>query len=145
LSEGYLFGASQAILKTPVVPRPETSTSEQDQKLVVMVADRSHKATAPEPITPSGKFATPADAAKAFTELRDKSLAYARTTNDDLRVHITKGPVGTMDAYQMLLLMAVHTGRHTAQLKEVEANQDYPRATARVQVVVADAIASGVR
>jgi hypothetical protein len=137
LSEGYLFGAAQGMLKSEVVARPATSTSETDQKLAVMVGDRSHKATAPEPITPSGKFATPADAAKAFTQARDKSLAYARTTADDLRIHVTNGPVGTMDAYQMLLLMATHTGRHTAQIREVQANAGYPKATARVEVVVA--------
>jgi hypothetical protein len=129
LSEDFLFKTSQGILKTPVVPRPETSTSETDHKLVMMVADRSHKATAPEPITPSGKFATPADAAQAFTEKRDRNMAYAKTTTDELRVHTVKGPLGTMDAYQFLLLMASHTGRHTDQIKEVQANADYPKAS----------------
>jgi len=133
LSEDFLFKTSQGILKTPVVPRPETSNSEQDHKLVVMIGDRSHKATAPEPITPSGKFATPADAAAAFTEKRDRNLAYAKTTTDDLRVHTVKGPLGIMDAYQFLLLMASHTGRHTDQIKEVQANADYPKVTASVR------------
>jgi hypothetical protein len=132
LSEDFLFKTSQGILKTPVVARPETSTSEQDQKLVAMVGDRSHKATAPEPITPSGKLATPADAARAFTEKRDRNIAYAKTTTDELRVHTVKGPLGIMDAYQFLLLMASHTGRHTDQIKEVQANADYPKTTAAV-------------
>jgi hypothetical protein len=129
LSEDFLFKTAQGILKTPVVARPETSTSEQDHKLVAAVGDRSHKATAPEPITPSGKFATPADAAAAFTEKRDRNLAYAKTTTDELRVHTVKGPLGIMDAYQFLLLMASHTGRHTDQIKEVQANADYPKVT----------------
>jgi DinB superfamily len=128
LSEDFLFKTQQGILKTPVVPRPETSNSEADHKLVAAIGDRSHKATAPEPITPSGKFATPADAASAFTEKRDRNLAYAKTTTDDLRVHTVKGPIGTMDAYQFLLLMAAHTGRHTDQIKEVEANAEFPKA-----------------
>ena len=87
-----------------------------------------------EPITPSGgKFATPEDAAREFTERRDKSIAYAKSTTDDLRIHMTKnGPVGPMDAYQLLLLMASHAGRHTAQIREVEANASYPKSTARV-------------
>lgn len=130
LAEGFLSGAVQGILKSPVVERPATSNSETDQKIAMMIGDRSHKAKAPEPIVPSGKFATPADAAKEFTARRDKSLEYAKTTTDDLRVHVTKGPIGTMDAYQMLILMATHTGRHTEQIKEVEANADYPKASA---------------
>jgi DinB superfamily len=133
LSEDFLFNTAQQILKTEAVARPATSTAETDQKLIALVGDRSHKATAPEPIVPSGKLNTPGDAAKAFTEKRNKSLEYARTTNDDLRIHITKGPIGTMDAYQFLLLMASHTGRHTVQLREVQANPDYPKVTAKVQ------------
>jgi hypothetical protein len=133
LAEDFLRGYAQQTLKSPAVERPATSTSEGDHKLVAMVGDRSHKAKAPEPITPSGKFTTPADAAKEFTERRDKSLEYARTTTDDLRVHVAQGPAGTMDAYQFLLLMASHTGRHTEQIREVQANPDYPKTTAQVQ------------
>jgi len=131
LAEDFLMGASQGMLKSQAVDRPATSNSDQDKKLVAMVADRSHKAKAPEQIVPSGaKFATPADAAKEFTARREKSLEYARTTSDELRVHVTQGPVGTMDAYQLLLLMAVHTSRHSDQIREVKANPDYPKNSA---------------
>jgi hypothetical protein len=133
LSEDFLRGYAQQTLKSPVVERPANSNGEFDQKLVGMVGDRSHKAKAPEPIVPSGKFATPADAAQEFTARRDKSLEYARTTTDDLRVHVAKGPAGTMDAYQLLLLMASHTGRHTDQIREVQANPDYPKTSAQLQ------------
>jgi len=131
ISEGFLLGAAQGMLKSPPVDRPATSNAEQDKKIAVMIADRSHKAKAPEAIVPSGtKFATPADAAKEFTARREKSLEYARTSNDELRVHTTQGPIGTMDAYQLLILMAVHTDRHTDQIKEVQASPDYPKTTA---------------
>jgi hypothetical protein len=134
LAEGYISGGAQMLLKSPVVERPATSNEEQDHKIALMVGDRSHKVKAPEPITPSGvKFATPADAAAAFIAARDKNLEYARTTTDDLRVHVTKGPFGDMDAYQLLLLMASHTGRHTEQIREVQANPDYPKTSAQVQ------------
>jgi uncharacterized damage-inducible protein DinB len=130
VAEEFLLNATQGLMKSPAVDRPGSSTAEQDKKIAMMIRDRSHKAKAPEPLVPSGKFATPADAAKEFTARREKSLEYARTTNDELRVHTTQGPVGTMDAYQLLILMAVHTGRHTDQIKEVQANPDYPKATA---------------
>jgi len=127
LAEGYIFEGSQKELQTPAVPRPEKSTPEVDQKLVAMIQNRSQKATAPEPLVPGKKFATPADAAKAFIEARDKTIAYVKSTNDDLRTHTGPGPVGPMDAYQTLLLLSSHTLRHTAQIKEVEANADYPK------------------
>jgi hypothetical protein len=31
-----------------------------------------------------------------------------------------------MDSYQAIILMATHTARHTAQIKEVQANANYP-------------------
>ncbi len=127
LAEGFLTEATAKILTSPAVARPEKSNAEVDHKVVEMVGDRSHKMTAPEPIVPSGsKFATPADAAAAFIAARDKSIEYAKTTNDPLRVHVAPGPAGPMDDYQFLLLMAAHTGRHTLQIKEVEASAGYP-------------------
>ena len=130
LAEDYIFGASQQILKTPAVPRPEKSNAEFDHKLVAGVQDRSNKVTAPEPITPSGKFATPSDAAREFTARRDKTIAYVKSTDDDLRVHVGPSPLGQIDDYQFLLLLASHTVRHTLQMKEVQGNPGYPKAPA---------------
>ena len=127
LAESYIFGGSQQIMKTPAVARPEKSNSEVDHVIVTRVQDRSQKATAPEPLVPGRKFATPADAAKAFTEARDQTIAYVKSTQDDLRTHVGPGPAGPMDAYQFLLLLSSHSARHTAQIREVEANAAYPK------------------
>ncbi len=128
LAEEYIFSGAQGVLKTPAGPRLEGATAEHDRALVAGVKDRSKKATAPEPIVPADKFATPADAAREFTARRDKTIAYVKTTNDALRVHSTDGPAGKMDSYQFLLLLSAHSSRHTAQIREVEANPDYPKA-----------------
>ena len=122
-----IFGGAQQILKTPAVDRPEKSNSEVDHILVSRVQDRSQKATAPEPLVPGRKFSTPAEAAKAFTEARDKTIAYVKSTQDDLRTHVGPGPAGPMDSYQFLLLLSSHSARHTAQIREVEANAGYPK------------------
>jgi uncharacterized damage-inducible protein DinB len=127
LAENYIFGGAQQILKTPAVDRPALSNEEVDRKIVAGVQDRSHKAKAPEAIVPSGKFATPEDAAREFTARRDKTIAYVTTTTDELRVHVGPGPAGPMDAYQFLLLLAAHSARHTAQIREVESNAGYPK------------------
>ena len=127
LAEDYIFGGSQQILKIPAVDRPASSNAEVDKKIVAGVQDRSKKATAPEPLVPGAKFATPDDAIREFTARRDNTIAYVKTTNDELRVHVGPGPAGPMDAYQALLLLASHSARHTAQIREVEANTGYPR------------------
>jgi len=133
LAEEFIRGGAQALLKSPPADRLATANAEHDKKLAEMVADRTHKAKAPEPIAPGGtKFATPDDAAKEFIARRETSLEYVKTTQDELRVHVTQGPVGPMDAYDLLILMAAHTSRHTAQIREVQASPDYPKASAQV-------------
>jgi len=133
LAEDYLFGAVQRILQSPAVPRPASSTEAFDHKVVERVQDRSQKATAPEPITPTGKFETPEDAAREFTARRDKTIAYVKSTEDDLRVHVAPSPAGPLDAYQFLLLLASHSARHTAQIREVQANAGYPKAGTKAE------------
>jgi len=129
LAEDYMFGATQQILKSPAVDRLPSATAEDDHKFVAMIQDRSKKATAPEPITPTGRIASPADAIREFTAKRDKTIAYVKSTNDPLRAHAMDGPVGKMDDYQFLLLLASHSARHTAQIREVQSNAAYPKAT----------------
>jgi hypothetical protein len=128
LSESFIFDLSQQTLKTAAVPRPDKSNSAFDQQLAVMIQDRSHKATAPAPIDPVAKAATltPEDARKQFTVKRDSNEEYVKTTSDELRTHVAPGPAGPMDAYQTFILMATHTARHTEQIKEVQANANYP-------------------
>jgi hypothetical protein len=38
-----------------------------------------------------------------------------------------------MDSYQLLLLLAAHSSRHTAQILEVKANPSYPKTMAAVR------------
>jgi uncharacterized damage-inducible protein DinB len=128
LAEEYIFNASQQTLKAPAVARLAGADAEHDHGLVARIKDRSQKATAPEPITPTDKFATPADAAREFAARRDKTIEYVKNTHDPLRVHSVDGPLGKMDSYHFLLLLAAHSSRHTAQILEVEANPNYPKA-----------------
>ncbi len=136
LAEGYLFGAAQQSLKTPAGARLESANSEADHKLVAMLQVRSQKATAPEPIVPAGKFETPADAAREFTERRNRTIAYVKTTQDELRAHSGPGPIGQIDSYQVLLLLAAHSARHTAQIREVQSNAAYPKSSAQRQFLL---------
>jgi len=130
LAESFLLDNASKLLQTPAVARPATSNAQVDRKLLAGVQDRSRKATAPEPLVPSARFQTPADAAREFTSRRDKTIAYVKTTDDGLRVHVGEGPVGPMDAYQFLILLSAHSERHTAQILEVKANPDFPKTSA---------------
>lgn len=128
LAEDFIFAGSQKMLQAPAQPRPATSTPEHDREIFAMVQDRSHKATAPEPIKPTGQWSTVDDAIAEFTKRRERNISYVRDTNDELRTHSSSDtPLGTMDAYQVLVLMAAHTLRHTAQIQEVKTSPGYPK------------------
>jgi hypothetical protein len=127
LAEDFLRNTAMKVVQTPAVARLATATPENDRKLFESVQDRSKKASAPEPIRPGAKFATPADAVREFTARRGKTVEYVKSSNDDLRTRVTTSPLGQLDAYQFLLLLASHSARHTAQIREVQANAAYPK------------------
>jgi uncharacterized damage-inducible protein DinB len=129
LSEDFLFGVSQQMLKSPAQARASVSGQPPDEALLMRVADRSQKVLNPDALAPKGRFKTPDEAIAEFSARRDRHIEYVRTTSDELRAHFSPGPGGTKpDAYQFLLLTASHSARHTAQIKEVEANPKYPAA-----------------
>jgi hypothetical protein len=129
LSEDFLFGVSQQMLKSPVQARASVTGQPPDEALLLRVADRSQKVLNPDALAPKGRFKTPDEAIAEFSARRDRHIEYVRTTTDELRAHFSPGPGGTkLDAYQFLLLTASHSARHTAQIKEVEANPKYPAA-----------------
>ncbi|MBC7509141.1 MAG: DinB family protein, partial [Ferruginibacter sp.] len=58
---------------------------------------------------------------------REKHIQFLYESADNFRNHVTEqGPMGPMDAYQIILLMSQHTVRHTKQIEEVKASAGYP-------------------
>jgi len=133
LTEDFLFEfATKKVAAIPPAPdRPVPAAAElraKDEKVLAVYADRSRKASAPEPLQPKRVFADAAAVKKAFSEKRERNIAYVRSTQDDLRNHSTVGSqFGTTDAYQYLLGIAGHTERHTLQINEVKASAGYPK------------------
>jgi uncharacterized damage-inducible protein DinB len=128
LAEKGLFDMEQNAMKQSANPDKRKDIKVKDEDLAKMIGDRSKKAKAPETMQPKGTFATTAEAVQAFTDQRDKIIDYVKTTNDDLRNHVVDMPMGSpMDAYQILILIASHSGRHTKQLEEVKADPGFPK------------------
>ncbi|HET9803278.1 MAG TPA: DinB family protein [Candidatus Acidoferrum sp.] len=131
LAEGFIFGRiTDGVMKTPLTPEKRSATAGKDEKIVAMLQDRTHKATAPEPIDPTKKTMTHEESLKLFLESRAKSEDFIKSTQEDLRDHIYDHPVpaiGSMDAYQWVLFMSGHTRRHTLQILEVKADPNFPK------------------
>jgi hypothetical protein len=129
VSEDVLFDlVSKRMMSSPAQPEKRAEVRGKDEKVLTIITDRSHKAKAPASLTPTRRWPEAAALAAHFRQSRDRTLAYVRTTGDDLRDHFLAHPaVGTLDGYQWLLLIAGHTQRHLLQIEEVKASPGYPR------------------
>ncbi|HWY43294.1 MAG TPA: DinB family protein [Candidatus Sulfotelmatobacter sp.] len=131
LAEAFIFGrVTDGVLKTPLTPEKRSVTAGKDEKLVIMLQDRSFKAKAPEPLDPTKTVLTPEESVKKFLESRAKTEEFIKTTQEDLRDHMFDHPVpaiGTLDGYQWVLLISGHTRRHTLQILEVKADPNFPK------------------
>jgi uncharacterized damage-inducible protein DinB len=125
ISEGNLWGALDGALKAPADPAKRAEVKFSDADLLKMITDRTNKIKTPEMFEPKG--VTHEDAIKDFTGKRDAHLEYVKTTKDDLRNRYAQFPFATVDAYQVIIFMAGHTTRHTAQIEEVKTDPNYPK------------------
>jgi predicted metal-dependent phosphoesterase TrpH len=129
ISESTIFGMVESkIMTSPATPEKRAEAAGKDETVLKMVADRTHKAQAPEFLKPSNRWATREELTKAFEGSRKTTMDYVRTTNDDLRDHIGPHPMlGPLDAYQWILLISAHSERHTKQIEEVKADPKFPK------------------
>lgn len=128
LAENMIWQWQQMTVAQPATPEKAADVKITDEQLLKGVVDRSHKFKAPEMLQPAGKFPSTDAAIQAFTARRDSTILYLSTTNDDLKNHFAQHPAfGTMNTYQILLLLAGHSERHTLQIEEVKADPAYPK------------------
>jgi hypothetical protein len=117
----------EQVMKSPAVPvRDAEETKKADDGVLAMVPDRSHKAQAPEPLQPTNRFGSPAAAQKHFVESRATTEAYLKNATG-LRAHLADSPMGKLDGYEYVLLIAAHSERHTKQMLEVKADANFPK------------------
>lgn len=106
-------------------PKAGRDFRQTDKMVLTVIADRSNKATAAPPTEPKGQWSA-AEARRQFQARRAKTVEFLRQTAG-LRDHALDSPIGQpMDAYQWLLFIAAHSERHTAQIREIQADPNYP-------------------
>ena len=125
LSEETILGMIQTkMLAAPPLSGPGIP----DDKLIAGITDRSQKATAPEMLKPVNRWATREALTKDFNAARDRTIAWVKSTKEDLRAHAAPHPAfGPLDVHQWVLLLAGHSARHTAQIEEVKTQTGYPK------------------
>jgi uncharacterized damage-inducible protein DinB len=82
--------------------------------------DRARRLSAPEPAQPTGRFPTLAEAGAAFSKHRGRTIGWVESCGENLRLRSLEHPLmGTMTAYECLILMALHPLRHLEQMREL--------------------------
>lgn len=130
LAEGLLFQAMERALAAPENPDWESKTSNKQPILEGPLAKRQGKAQAPEPIQPMKRNMARAEIMKLLKENRAKSLKFTRETDANMKSHTLDHPFpifGTLNAYQWLLYIPMHSFRHNKQIAEIKANLNFPK------------------
>jgi len=130
VSEDFLFGLiTDRVMKTSATPEKYDAARarEADAQIQKVIADRSQKFQAPEPVRPTGRWASTDEMWEHFVESRQRTIAFAGS-DPGLRLHFMDGPGGAgMDGYQWILFLSTHSSRHTAQIREVKADPNFPK------------------
>ena len=125
LAENDAHNLFALAMKSPSGP-PDRDAAKMDAMIVAMVPDRTNKVQAPEPLVPTNRFGSPEGAIKHFEESRATTEDFLKTTAG-LRDHVLDSPMGKLDGYEFVLLIAAHSERHTKQIDEVKAEPNFPK------------------
>lgn len=123
LAESFLFDSMESTLKRTASGGSDPS---MDAQILSSTADRTRKPDAPEPATRRGAYFERAVALAEVARRRERTRAFVLSTEAPLRAHVMKSPGGSMDAYQILLMLSAHTERHTEQIREVKKTSGFP-------------------
>jgi len=129
LAEGMLFGTVQKAVASPANAEWETKTKGKTEFIERVMAPRLGKAQAPEALVPQGSM-TPAQAQEHFEKQRAEIMKFATSSDVALKEHTVDHPFpvfGTLNAYQWLIYIPLHTMRHDKQIAEVKATAGYPK------------------
>jgi hypothetical protein len=130
-TEDFLRGMiTDRVLKTPAAPEKKNPAKQAENDALVLkgVADRTNRVQAPEPLRPTNRFGSIESTRKEFAKRRKATIEFVRKSPEDLRAHFMDSPLlKDTDGTQWVLFIAAHTTRHTAQIREVKADPNFPK------------------
>ena len=128
ISEKNLWTMLEKSIKEPATPEKKKDLKVTDEQVVKMIGDRTNKVKTSPAFEPQNSgYKTLEEAMNDFKASRLAHIKYIKATSEDLRNHFVQMPFGLIDCYQLSLMIASHTNRHTQQLSEVKAEAGFPR------------------
>jgi len=134
LSERLLYGTALQALETPADPEWATKTEGKAEFLKRVMPNRNPGgaggAQAPQEIRPVEGLSRD-EVVRRFNESRAEIKAFVETLDRPAKEHIVEHPFpvfGSLNAYDWLLYVPLHTVRHSRQIVEVQETAGYPQA-----------------
>lgn len=116
----------RGVIEKTIAEGPAAADSKKDETVLTVIMNREQKFKAPEPLVPTKRFATPAEALASFRTERAASIKVAGS-DADFRAHAFQHPgFGMLDAHGWLLFLSGHSERHTLQIEEVKRDAAFP-------------------
>jgi hypothetical protein len=129
LAEALMFGVVQGAVTDHPNPDWLTQTAGKTELLVrVMPSSRQGTAQAPDPTLPKQQL-TSSQVVERFVRERARIARFVAETEHPVKAHTRVHPFpvfGTLNAYQWLVYIPLHTLRHAEQIAAVRALADCP-------------------
>jgi len=128
ISEKSLWDMLESSLKSPANPEKRAAIKLSDDQLVKMIEDRSSRFNTSELPEPQNiSYQSLDNALNVFKSKRTDHIKYIRTTTEDLRNHVIKMSWGSLDCYQLCLMMASYSNRLTQEIEEIKEDPNFPK------------------
>jgi hypothetical protein len=109
-------------LAKPVEEAAPPVNKEREAMILSRVAGRATAIQAPEPVRPSGRFATLAEALAKFEAVRANSIRFVEAEGAGLYSLAAKHPfLGVCNGGEAMVLIAAHSRRHALQIREIRS------------------------
>lgn len=127
ISENNIFGIVSMSLKEDANPDKRTELKMTDDQIYGFISKRDQKVKTQPEFEPKGNYGSYEGSLKEYKTKRKANLKYVKNTDDDLRNHFFEFPFGLVDSYQVIVFLAGHNKRHTAQIVEVKTHANFPK------------------
>jgi uncharacterized damage-inducible protein DinB len=129
LTQDRIFSVVERALAQKPNPDWESKTAGKEQLLERVLPNRTGRAQAPVEVRPTGKLSRD-EVIRHFKQSIAKIKDFAEKTDLPLKAHTFDNPFpvfSTLNAYDWLLYIPLHTARHNKQIAEVKASPGYPK------------------
>lgn len=128
ISEKNLWDLLEKAMKSQPNPEKRTEIKITDDDLIAGLESRNTKVKTIETLEPKNTpYKSVNEALESFKNNRNDHIKYMKLTTEDLRNHVVQMSFGWLDCYQLCLMIAAHSNRHTKQIDEVKADPDFPK------------------